>query len=414
MSWNPPPRAPWVEQLNALGESAGDGGRALVPLGADAALAAAERATGLADFGDDGFREGLALFVRALETEARPTLLGRLMARAEIARILESRLRVEAFVREHPETLAEKVVAPLIVTGLARTGTSLLLELLWRDPRNRVPLTWEMMDPVAAARAPVSDPAPAIARAAQEIELQNHALPAIRTMHEHGAELPSECIYLFAHEFATDMFTGFFSVPSYTMWMATRDQTPLYARHRRLLQLLQWRRPPQRWVLKAPSHMNHLRELFSAYPDARVVITHRDPLQVLGSLANLMASLRWTRSDHVDYQAVVAAMAFGHAYLAEQVMKQRDSGALPEDQILDVRYCDLVADPVGTVCAIGAWLGAPLGADAEAATSRWVDARPKDRHGAHEYSFADTGLDLAIERARHAEYQRRYGVPSEV
>ncbi len=414
MGWNPPPRAPWVAQLNALGESAGDGGRALVPLDADAALAAAERATGLADFGDDGFREGLALFVRALETEARPTLLGRLMARAEIARILESRLWVEAFVREHPETLAEEVVAPLIVTGLARTGTSLLLELLWRDPRNRVPLTWEMMDPVAAARAPASDPAPAIARAAQEIELQNHALPAIRTMHEHGAELPSECIYLFAHEFATDMFTGFFQVPSYTMWMATRDQTPLYARHRRLLQLLQWRRPAQRWVLKAPSHMNHLRELFAAYPDARVVITHRDPLQVLGSLANLMASLRWTRSDHVDYQAVVAAMAFGHAYLAEQVMKQRDSGALPEDQILDVRYCDLVADPPGTVRAIGAWQGAPLGADAEAAIRCWVDARPKDRHGAHEYSFADTGLDLATERARHAEYQRRYGVPSEV
>jgi hypothetical protein len=414
MSWNPPPRAPWVAQLNALGESAGDGGRALVPLDADAALAAAERATGLADFGDDGFREGLALFVRALETEAQPTLLGRLMARAEIARILESRLWVEAFVREHPEILAEEVAAPLIVTGLARTGTSLLLELLWRDPRNRVPLTWEMMDPVAAARAPASDPAPAIARAAQEIELQNHALPAIRTMHEHGAELPSECIYLFAHEFATDMFTGFFQIPSYTMWMATRDQTPLYARHRRLLQLLQWRRPAQRWVLKAPSHMNHLRELFATYPDARVVITHRDPLQVLGSLANLMASLRWTRSDRVDYQAVVAAMAFGHAYLAEQVMKQRDSGALPEDQILDVRYCDLVADPAGTVRAIGAWQGAPLGADAEAAIRGWVDARPKDRHGAHEYSFADTGLDLATERARHAEYQRRYGVPSEV
>lgn len=413
MAWNPPPRAPWVAQLNALGESAGDGGRALVPLDADAALAAAERATGLSDFGDDGFREGLALLSRALEDEARLTLLGRLLARAETARILESRLRVEAFVREHPEILRERVAAPLIVTGLARTGTSLLLDLLWRDPRNRVPLTWEMMYPVAA-NARSEDPAPAIARAQGEIELQNHALPSMKAMHEHGAELPSECIYLFAHEFATDMFTGFYQIPSYTMWMATRDQTPLYARHRRLLQLLQWRRPAQRWVLKAPSHMSHLRELFATYPDARVVITHRDPLQVLGSLANLMASLRWTRSDHVDYAALVGAMAFGHAFLAERVMKERDSGALPEGQILDVRYCDLVADPVGTVRRIGDWQGAPLGAEAQAAIRRWVDARPKDRHGAHEYSFADTGLDLATERARHAEYQRRYEVPSEV
>ena len=127
-----------------------------------------------------------------------------------------------------------------------------------------------------------------------------------------------------------------------------------------------------------------------------------------------MASLRWTRSEHVDHGALVGAMAFGHAFLAERVMKERDSGTLPEEQILDVRYGALVADPVGTVRRIGEWSGAPLGADAEAAIRRWIGARPKDRHGAHEYSFADTGLDLATERARHAEYQRRYGVPSEV
>ena len=107
-------------------------------------------------------------------------------------------------------------------------------------------------------------------------------------------------------------------------------------------------------------------------------------------------------------------MAFGHAFLAERVMKERDSATLPADRILDVRYCDLVADPVGTVRRIGEWSDAPLGAEAEAAIRHWIDARPKDRHGAHEYSFADTGLDLATERARHAEYQRRYGVPSEV
>ena len=414
MAWTPPPLAPWVAQLNALGESGGDGGRALVPLDAGGALAAAEAATGLSDFGDDGFREGLAILCRALEDEAKLTLLGRLMARAENARILATRLRVAAFAREHPEIARERVAAPLFVTGLARTGTSLLLELLWRDAHNRVPLTWEMMDPVSAARAPAEDPAPAFARAHGEIEVQNHALPSMKTMHEHGAELPSECIYLFAHEFATDMFTGFYQVPAYTMWMATRDHAPLYASHCRLLQLLQWGRPAQRWVLKAPSHMSHLRELFATYPDARVVITHRDPLQVLGSRANLMASLRWTRSEHVDYGALVGAMAFGHAFLAERVMKERDAGTLPAEQILDVRYCDLVADPVGTVHRIGEWSSAPLGADAEASIRRWIDARPKDRHGAHEYAFADTGLDLAAERARHAEYQQRYGVPSEV
>ena len=217
MAWTPPPRAPWVAQLNALGESAGDGGRALVALDADGALAAAEAATGLSDFGDDGFREGLSVLSRGLEGEAQLTLLGRLMARAETARILESRLRVAALCAAHPEIARERVVTPLFVTGLARTGTSLLHELLWRLPAYRAPLAWEMMYPADAARAPEVDPAPTILRAAQEIELQNHARPAMRTMHELGAELPNECIYLFANEFATDMFTGFYQIPAYTM-----------------------------------------------------------------------------------------------------------------------------------------------------------------------------------------------------
>src|SRR5436190_8362396 len=152
MAWTPPPRAPWVAQLNDLGDAAGDGGRELVPLDPDGALAAAEAATGLSDFGDDGFREGLAILSRGLEEEAQLTLLGRLMARAENARILRSRLRIEALFTAQPEIGRERVVAPLFVTGLARTGTSLLHELLWRDPSQRAPLCWEMMYTAAAAQ----------------------------------------------------------------------------------------------------------------------------------------------------------------------------------------------------------------------------------------------------------------------
>lgn len=410
--WQPPPRAPWVDALNSLGESQRGGPRALVPLDPEAALADAAAATGLDDFGEPRFRQGLDLLMRSVDEEAHATLLGRLMLRGEVARALEARLRVEALWREHPEIGRERVDSPVFVTGLARTGTSLLHELLWQNPAHRVPITWEMMDPASAA--PGGDAEAGQRRAAREIALMNEALPELVTMHELRADLPNECIYFFGHDFASDTYTGFYEVPSYTMWMAGRDTRGDYATHRRLLQLLQWGRPRRRWVLKAPSHMNQLAALFETYPDARVVVTHRDPLRVLGSLANLMASLRWARSERVDYAALVGAMAFGHVYLAERVMEARDAGTLPAEQILDVRYCDLVADPVATLREISEWLGSPFGAAEEARLREWAARRPKDRHGAHDYDFSDTGLELAAQRERHRAYQERYGVPSEV
>jgi|AMFO01.1.fsa_nt_gi Sulfotransferase domain. len=414
MTWTPPARSEWVDHLNALGASLGDAGRQVVPLDAEQALQAAMDSTGLDDFGDGGFREGLRILVHALEEEAQLTLLGRMMARAEIARILESRLRTEKIFRDHPEIEEEEIVAPLFVTGLARTGTSLLHELLWRDPGNRAAITWEMMYPAAAVASSGEDVARTIACAEREVRMQDHIVPAMRTMHELGAELPNECIYIFAHEFASDMFTGFFQIPSYTMWKATTDPAPWYAYHRRFLKLLQWQRPRRRWVLKAPSHMNNLEHLFATYPDAHVILTHRDPLRVLGSLANLMASLQWMRSDDVHYQAVVQAMAFGYAYLPEKVMEQRDKGTLPADQIIDVRYQDLVADPIGSIRGVYERCGTPLAPEAEKLLAAWMKQRPKDRHGVHEYSFADTDLDLAAERPRHAAYQARFDIPSEV
>lgn len=410
--WNPPPRADWVEAFNRLGGSLDGSDRALVSLEPEALLADARAATGLEDFGDPRFREGLDLLLGDAESEGRLTLIGRMLLRAEVARTLESRLRVEARFAAHPGIEQERIEAPVFVTGLARTGTSLLHELLGQLPEHRFPLTWEMMDPAAAV--PGGDAEAAMARCAGEIDVQTAVLPALDTMHEHRVDLPTECIYLFSHDFASDIFTGAYQVPNYTMWMARRDKRGDYATHRRLLKLLQWGRERRRWVMKAPSHMSQLPALFETYPDARVIVTHRDPLKVLGSLANLMASLRWSRSDTVDYAGIVGAMSFGHVFLAERVMELRDSGRIPADRILDVRYCDLVGDPLKTVGAIAGWLGTPLGAEGTARLEQWLARRPKDRHGAHEYDFSTTGLDLAEQRARHASYQERFDVPSEV
>jgi hypothetical protein len=411
VSWQPPAREPWVERLNALGKNLGDGGRSLVPLDEATLLAAARQATGLDDFGDAWFRPALAKLLAALEGEARLTLLGRLFARSELQRILQNRLRVEDWIRRHPEVLDERIEAPIFVTGLGRSGTTFLHELLMQDPANRVPLLWEtffsLPPPEAASYA--SDPRAAAAEL--EITLMDAAVPALTGMHENAGDLPTECIFLFAHQLATDMFTGEFHVPSYTLWLHGQDLTPVYAYHRRLLQLLQSRHRG-RWVLKAPSHLGQLPTLFRAYPDARVVITHRDPLRVIGSLCNLMAALHWMRSDHVDYDAIVRAMSFGFPFLCERVMKQRDGGELPGDRIDDVLYRDLVREPLATVDALYRRQGRALSAEAEGRMRAFLSDR--QRRGGHEYAFETTGLDRDAERKKYAAYLARYAVPAEV
>jgi hypothetical protein len=412
MTWQPDARPTWVDALNALGANLGDAGRSMVPLAADDLLAAARANTGLDDFGDPWFRQGLGVLLRALEDEARLTLLGRLLARAEIQRILQNRLAVEATLRAEPAIERQAVDAPIVITGLGRTGTTLLHDLLAQDPANRVPMQWELMYSVPPPEAATYERDPRIARVRREITVMDEADPAFPHMHELAADLPTECIYVFAHQFASDMFVGEFHVPSYAVWTGTTDLLPAYRYHRRFLQLLQWRHPG-RWVLKAPSHLGRLQELFAVYPDARVVITHRDPLRVIGSLASLMATLQRMRSDHVDYDAMAQGMAFGFHYLVEKVMTQRDAGSVPNERVVDVRYVDLVRDPVGTVRRLYEGWGLPFDEPLAARIRQRLAGQQHGQRGAHRYSFADTGLDLAEQRAKFSAYLGRHGIAAE-
>ena len=413
-NWTPPARAPWVDKLNSLGENLGCDGRSLISLSETEIVEAATKNTGLDDFGDSWFREPLSVLLKAFEEEAKLTLTGRLLARAEVQRILESRLRIEDHLARHPAILEDPVEAPIVVTGLGRAGTTFLHELLAQDPDNRVPMLWEMMYPVPPPQEQTYLSDPRILASHREISIMDEIVPAFPSMQEVAGDLPNECIFLVAHQLSSDKFIGEFDVPSYMGWTSFNDQRPAYQYHRRLLQLLQSEYRKPRWALKAPSHLHNLPNLFAVYPDARVVVPHRDPVRVLGSLTNLMASLRWMRSNHVDYESIVAAMSFGFAYQMENLSKLRDDGSIPNDQICDVRYADLVRDPVATVASIYQAFEIPFTSQYEANLHARLKSRPRDRRALHEYSFDDTGLDLTAERERHREYQQRYDVPSEL
>lgn len=414
MAFEPRDRPAAVRALNALGRGLERAGVRPFPLEEEELLAEARRRTGLSDFGDDAFREPLDIFLGALESEAALTLVGRFLARRELLTWLANRLELTDTWRRHPEILGEEVRAPLFVTGSGRSGTSLLHELLAQDPRSRVLRTWEALHPCPPPETASYETDPRIARADREMRLWERIAPAYGTMHENSGAAPQECLYLTAHELQSDLLSGSYQVPSYQAWLARSDKTRAYRYHRRMLQLLQWRCPGERWVLKAPSHLWTLRELFAVYPDARVVQTHRDPLVVMGSMTSLVATLFWLRSDRVDTRAIARTWLRGVAFMLTHSLEQREQGLLPEGQIHDVLYHELLRDPIGEVLRLYARFGMKLTPEAETRMRAYVAARPKDRRGAHRYSFADTGLDLSRERARFAKYQERFGVPSEI
>jgi hypothetical protein len=395
--------------LISLGRDLGDDGRSMISLQPDDLRAAVATTTGLDDFGDDWWEEPFRRLCTSIDTEGRLHLPGRIRARGELQVILQNRLRMVELWKREPGVLREPIHGPIVVTGMGRSGTTLLHELLACDPDNRPPLLWELLHTV-----PYDDASGDLCD--DEIHLMDEMVPAFTAMHENGGRLPTECIFIFAHQFSSDMYTGLFNVADYTIWKSTQDQSPIYDWHKRHLQTLQWVTPGEttRWVVKAPSHLSAMPLLFSTYPDARVVITHRDPLRVIGSLADLMATLHYMHSDHVDYDVLVEFMAMGLELQMDEVTKERDAGLIPEDQIADVVYRDLVANPYGVIERLYANWDLPVTAAFRAALEEYLSARHTGRAGGHDYSFADTGLDLASHRALVAPYQDRFGVPSEV
>jgi hypothetical protein len=407
-------RLPWpLRAMNRAGAALRGLGLPLLPLDAEGLMDRARKATGLDDFGDPRFREGFDRIVASLDGEARLTALGRSVARSDLGRVLENRLRVTAVCSRHPEIASEKVDAPIFIVGAPRTGTSILHELLAQDPALRVPMTWEVMHPWPPPETATYDVDPRIAEVEKHFSGVDRLLPEFKKMHPMGARLPQECAVLTAFDFATMVWHTQFDVPSYQAWFEEGlDHRWLYEVHRRQLRYLQWRCPGSPWVLKSPQHLWTLDALLEVYPDARIVQTHRDPLKIVASLTSLVSMLRSMTSDHVDPHAIGADWSRRLAAGLEHTMAVRDRG-VPADQVYDLRFQDFMRDEVAAVRGIYEHFGMTLSPEAESGMRTFLANNAQDQHGRHTYRLCDAGLDEAAERPRFAAYQERHDVPSE-
>jgi hypothetical protein len=250
---------------------------------------------------------------------------------------------------------------------------------------------WEMLHPAEAleddSRLAVAD---------DVVRFWHDLLPEYEAMHSNSGAAPNECLFITQHEFLSDQWGGPHHVPSYEQHLALADQRGAYAFHRRVLQTLERRRRGERWLLKAPSHLFHLEALFAVYPEARIVHTHRDPLKTLPSTLSLMGALQWMRGERVDMARKAKLLPRGLATAYRREIEARASGALPDERFFDVRYADLMADPLGTLEALYARLGWDLVPSARAAMQALLARQPRGARGAHRYTLAEFGLDAAV------------------
>lgn len=407
-------RPDWVRRLNAMGEAVADP-RHLVRLDADELLETATRSLGLEDFGPDSWRAAYALLLQAIESETHLHTLGRLMTREEILRCLRTRLLLAETRAEHPEIAEERIEAPLVICGPARSGTTILFELLAEHPRLRAPLAWEALHPVpfAGADGAGSGSAHRAALAECEQEFWEDVQPEFAAIHELRATLPVECVTIMAPEFDVGHWAVALDTSTFALHRAADDPEPAYRFHESVLQALQYRRPTRRWVLKTPNHLGRLKTLFTVYPGARVIFTHRDPVKTIPSTVSTVAMTRWLRTDHVKLDELAFVIDFAFQGMLKDALDARKSGTIPGAQIADVHFTELMRDPVGAIGRAFSKLDLEFDAAFAERITAYLEAKPQGKHGTHRYAPEHWGLNADALRAAYAPYTDHYGIERE-
>ncbi len=412
----PSPDQPFpVKAINRLGALARQIGIGSSGLDADKLMSEAVKKTGLSDFGDESFLPGLRILIEALNDEAKLSTIGRMAAKNMVRVRLEHRLQIIDYRRQRPEVAQQQIEGPLFVLGLPRTGTTIFYELLAQDPNHRWPISYEVEEPFPPARAEsfLTDPRiPLVDKTMNEIET---LVPGFRAIHELGATLPQECIAMTSSQFMSVMWGASFFIPSYDEWLRKQDGGGAYRWHRMFLQHLQVDYHAPRWVLKSPGHLPFIQALVDEYPKAAIVQTHRDPMDVMGSLSSVGCALRSAFSDDVD-PAKTAAHEVAHwARLLNAGMEQRDrieaqGGAA---RFFDVQFEDILKRPLEVIEELYEHFGFEWSPDSRDRMHTYLENRPREKHGKHSYTLEEFGLSREEHGPLFADYCERFGLIQE-
>ena len=355
--------------------------------------------------------EGLSALLAALRDETGLTPAGRGGAFNRLRGRIAALDQVAADRRLHPAIAAVEIRRPLFITGLPRSGTTILHSILAQDPDTRSPLSWELARPSPPPVAATFETDPRIeAWISDNLSPgaeSGRADPEFRKKHLTGAQLPEECGHIMGATLRGTEMWARCRVASYVSWWLGVSHSWDYEIHRRWLQHLQWRNPRQRWALKWPSHIFRLPALYEVYPDACVVQLHRDPREVVSSLSSLISTIRAPAFDSVDAAALGREMlAFWATGVERAAAFRRET---PGPKVADVSYRQLLVEPLEAVRAIYASFEIPLTEEADARMRAFVRGAPQHAHGEHRHALSDYALTAGAVRERMAGYIKDYG-----
>lgn len=411
--WTPPERPEWLQTFNA--EAAEMDVDNLVPLDPEELIATAKTATGFDDFGSDEWRKPFEILVKSINEEAELHFFGRLMTRNDILIWLKALLGIQAAFKQHPEIADEVIDKPVFIAGLSRSGTSILFELLAQDTQFGSPRHWEMMFPYPPPEAASYETDPRIDRCQNLVTQFYRVAPSYKTMHEMDARLPNECIIGQAASFISEYIPFLFQVPTYINYIYTEgDWNYSYGLYKKMLQLLQFKNPRKHWLLKAPSHLNFLPVLFNVFPDAEVIITHRDPIYAQASVTNLAGTFFWMRSDKpLDVKAFEGLLSPEMMSMnLNRIVDWLEAGDVPKEQVSHSLYADLITNPAEALAKIYGQIGLEFSVDSKQQMEDYLANKPKAKFGKHEYSIGEE-QEIAEKRKFFARYQDYFGVPNE-
>jgi hypothetical protein len=410
------PHRPWLLRgINGIGRGLQKLGLGK-PLRVDDLLARARRKSKLERLDDEALLDRMAVVVDALEAEAQLSPAGRLMTREHLVGVLVTRLRTRAWMDSHPEIFAARLPQLVFITGLPRSGTTHLQRMLAELPGARPLMTWEAFEPIPEPSwqrpaNPLDDPR--VGRAHQAAKFLRSVSPDLFTVHPMDALVPEEEVMVMGHSLLSWMPETTYHVPSYSAWLERQDQTPAYRWLETALKHLTWQQAgattgnqPEFWVLKAPYHLGWLDVLFSVFPTAKVIHSHRDPVETVPSFCSLIAHGWGIMSDHVDPLTVGRIWSGKLAWMVDRALEVR--AARGDAGMIDVDYRELVADPLAIVAGLCTEIGLPWNEAIQGDLSRWLAENVQHKYGVHRYEASDFGLDEAVLRERFAAYRQRF------
>lgn len=355
--------------------------------------AAISKANGLRDFGPGDPLASFHQLVQSIENEASLSTVGRVVVKQWLTDVLKFRLLFEDHWKKNPQLENVTVKKPLFILGLPRTGTTILHLLLAQDKKLRAPLTWECLAPMPKPRENIALDKSREKQSDRYLNALYTLAPELLSIHEVRGGWPQECNIISEFNFMSINYAVQYHIPSYQRWLLEQSCLPAIQFHKRFLQYLQ-HSGNETWILKSPGHLGVMEAIFEVYPDARIIQTHRNPAEAIGSIASLSKYTRKIYSkaaESCDSKVVGEdAKEFWSGYLKKAV-NFRNNNMDKQDQIYDFQYSEFLADPIKGVQNIYEYFDMPFSDDAAQNMTSFLKSNAQNKHGKHVYTLEEFG-----------------------